>query len=68
MKVVFIHLEIFCVNTFVNLFRRDVDMVEIRLLLLRKPCIQKCGVYHQSELTAMPSDFYLPSLVILTTA
>ena len=33
MKDVFIHLENFCVNTFVNLFRRDVDMVKIRLLL-----------------------------------
>ena len=46
MKVVFIHLEIFCVNTFVTLFRRDVDVVEIRMLLLRKPRIQKCGVSH----------------------
>ena len=44
MKDVFIHLEKICVNTFVTLFRRDVDKVEIRLLLLRKPRIQNAGL------------------------
>ena len=43
MKDVFIHLEIFCVNTFVTLFSRDVDMVKKRLLLLRKPRTQNAG-------------------------
>ena len=44
MKDVFIHLEKICVNTFVTLFRRDVDKVEIRLLLLRNLRIQNAGV------------------------
>ena len=65
MKDVFIHLGIFCVNTFVTLFRREPDMVEIRQLLLRKPRNQKSGVFQWFELTEMLLAIYMPSLYSL---